>query len=342
MSKHRAVCFCLAALGLAMMQTDLNAQVVASNASWSSEAIQVEPFGTSSKSPVVTSARIQPGGTLIAVVGDDHIVNLFHRKTGHFKGQLNKHTDWVRTACFSPDGKKLATAGNDRQLIIWDLTGTAPRPTVIATHPAAIAAVNWSGDGAMIATVGFEDRIRVYSVASGSLVHEIKGHDLDLRTVGFSPESKLLAVGGRNGSIEIFDSATGTSTGVFPIHSQRVRSLVFTGARQIASCGDDRMVQLLDIDQPGNVRTLPGHGGKLFSICNIGDGLLATGGSDNTINLWNLSTLESAGKLTGHTGTVTSLDASNGILVSGSYDTRIRFWTTGKIAQQDNALHFQR
>ena len=342
MSKHHAVCFCLSALALAMIQTDLNAQVVANNASWSSEAIQVEPFGSNSKSPVVTSARIQPGGTLIAVVGDDHIVNLFDRKTGHFKGQLNKHTDWVRTACFSPDGKQLATAGNDRRLIIWDLQGTTPQPTEIATHPAAIVQVAWSDDGAMIATVGFEDKIRVYTVATGSLLHDLPGHDLDLRTVAFSPGSQLLAVGGRNGSIEVFDSASGLSSGIHPVHSQRIRSLVFTGARQIASCGDDRVVQLLDIDQPGSVRTLPNHGGKLFTICNIGDGMLATGGSDNTINLWNLATLESAGKLSGHTGTVTSLDASNGILVSGSYDTRIRFWTTGKIAQQNDALHFQR
>ncbi len=342
MSKHRAVCFCLAAMGLAMMQTELNAQVVASNASWSSEVVQIEPFGSNSKAPVVTSARTQPGGSLVAVVGDDHIVNLFDRKTGHFRGHLNKHTDWVRSACFSPDGKQLATAGNDRQLIVWNLDNAIPQSRVIATHPAAIVQVAWSDDGAMIAAVGFESNIRIYSAETGNLIHELTGNDQDLRTVAFSPGSQLLAVGGRNGSIEVFDSVSGLSTGIYPIHSRRIRSLVFTGTRQIASCGDDRIVQLLDIDQPGHVRTLPSHGGKLFSICNIGDGILATAGSDNTIYLWKLSTLESTGTLTGHSGTVTSLDASNGILVSGSYDTRIRFWTTGKIAENNDALHFRR
>ena len=61
--------------------------------------------------------------------------------------------------------------------------------------------------------------------------------------------------------------------------------------------------------------------------------LLGTGGSDNQIYVWDLQTMNQIGTLKGHTGSITSLDYQNGILVSGSYDTQIRFWGAEKIAE---------
>ncbi len=299
---------------------------------WSSFELQAPSTGHSGMPPVVTAARLQPGGSLVAVVGDDHVVSLYDRDVGRFVHQLTEHHDWVRTARFSPDGSRLATAGNDRRLILWDMAGSI-RSTEIARHPAAIVDVAFSPAGDLIATAGFENRVRVYSVNNGRLVHELAAGCQDLRTVAFSPDGDHLATGGRDGIIELFDLASGQRVDSWPVHSRRIRSLLFLDDRQIASCGEDCHVHIVDIDHPAAVRTLPDEGGKLFTICKLPNGLLATGGSDNTITVWNPESLELAGQLRGHAGSITSLDASENILVSASYDTRIRFWTTEKIAQ---------
>ena len=78
------------------------------------------------------------------------------------------------------------------------------------------------------------------------------------------------------------------------------------------------------------------HGGKLFTICVLNDGLLATGGSDNKIYIWDIDRLQHLGVLQGHTGSIACLDFQENLLVSASFDTFIRLWTTEKIARQDD------
>lgn len=329
-------------LGLLLAITSLaNGQQFVRNATWSSDVLQVPADRETGKSPVVTAARIQPGGKLVAVTGDNHIVYLLDRGTGRFAHQLEQHQDWVRAARFSPDGKLLATAGNDRQLLIWD-TDNLTNARRIAVHPAAIVEVAFSPDGLWLATAGFENKVRVYEVATGRRAQELTLGDTDLRSVAFSPDGRRLAAGGRNGAIEVFETTTWTRSASYPVHTRRIRELLFLSATEIASCSDEQHVRIIDLDRPEAVRDLPIHGGKLFAICRMGDELLATAGSDNTVYVWNAQSGELVRRLEGHTGTVSSLDSQDGILLSGGYDTRIRFWVTEKVAWRMEPSTIQR
>ena len=87
---------------------------------WRCEVLETPPHNRAGRFPVVTDVALQPGGHLIAIVGDDHHVCIYDQKLGRYVEHLEKHTDWVRTAQFSPDGKILVTAGNDRQIYFWD------------------------------------------------------------------------------------------------------------------------------------------------------------------------------------------------------------------------------
>ena len=303
-----------------------------STINWHSTPVQTEAIGTNQKPPVLTGVSLQQEGMLVAMVGDDHVVNLFDRGTGKFDRQLIEHTDWVRTAKFSPDGTKIATGGNDRRLIVWDIAGTG-RPSVIGEHPAAIVDVAWSPDGTKLATVGFENKLRIYSTETSQEINALSTSCEDLRTVAFSPDSGSVAVGGRNGKVEIWNVGTGQQTTAIQIHKRRIRCITFSNNNELLTCGDDSVVRVTDLTDTTNIRSLPRHGGKLFSLCTMQGGLLATGGSDNTIYIWDLSDLKQIGTLAGHNGTVTSLDFKDNVLASASYDTRVRLWTTEKMAR---------
>ena len=108
-------------------------------------------------------------------------------------------------------------------------------------------------------------------------------------------------------------------------HRQRIRSLRFTSANEIVSCGDDQIVRFSNV-QTGQSRALPRHSSKLFAVALLSDDLIATSGSDNRIHIWQISSTRKLGTLDGHTGTVSCLDVSGNQIASGAYDTEVRVW----------------
>jgi WD40 repeat protein len=76
--------------------------------------------------------------------------------------------------------------------------------------------------------------------------------------------------------------------------------------------------------------TLPARPGKIMCLVYCAADRLATGGSYNTIRIWDTASGGEILQLAGHTGSVTTLvyDPGNQRLISGSYDTTVRFWAT--------------
>lgn len=291
---------------------------------WSSRVIQLQPHGEE-KPPVVTTVSIQPGGSLVAVAGDDHIVRIWNWETGEFLRKLQDHGDWIRAAAFSPDGTTLATAGYDRKIILWDASSWQ-KLRVLATHERIIANMVYSHNGTLIATIGFDDMLRVYDVASGKQMYKLSCPCRDMRALAFSPDDQMLAAGGRNGKIRFWSVEDGNSLGDHEAHTRRIRAIAFNATGDhIISCGEDRVIRVCNLADDSH-HEMPQRNAKVMALVAYAPGKLATAGSDNIIRLWDLKTHREIGQLTGHTGSITTLASQNGILISGSYDTTVRVW----------------
>ena len=106
-----------------------------------------------------------PASSLLAVGGDDGIVRLWgngltcQQQTGGTSGgqcldvpvRLHGHTKAVRALAWSPDGRFLATGGDDGMLIIW-YPGRGQTPLLQVQLNAAVMALTWSPDGKKVAT----------------------------------------------------------------------------------------------------------------------------------------------------------------------------------------------
>lgn len=144
-------------------------------------------------------------------------------------------------------GKAQATVTADRNLHYHDDTAERWVRLITAGPPVAMAA---SGDGSFIAVIT-PTRLNLYSTATGDRVWWAtrKWEDGPYRTVAFSPDGRLVAVGsaGTNGAISVWETATFRIAGRFTNQSGSVEAMTFVGHDRVAASTADDSVSLWDL-----------------------------------------------------------------------------------------------
>ena len=281
--------------------------------------------------PVITALDIDPNGNLLAMGGDNHLVRLWDIDVKQSRLEIREQLDWVRGIAFSDDQIHLIIVGQDGQMELRNTqSGSLIRRIPSANH--GMQAVAFRPGGKEFAVCGFPTAVSTYQVSNGRLVRTLKAHGTSNRAICFSPDGSLLAVAGRTGMIRLWNAETGEIVHELGGDGRRVNALAFnsTGTR-LAVAGEGPNITIWNMSNGKRTLVLPERPGKTFSLEFCGDNLLASGESDNAIRFWNLETKSCIADTVGpdgHRGTIAVLvyDAKKDRLISGSFDTTVRFW----------------
>ncbi|MBD2357828.1 hypothetical protein H6G41_24990 [Tolypothrix sp. FACHB-123] len=238
---------------------------------------------------------------------------------------LKGHSDLVSSVSFSPDGKTIASASDDKTIKLWSLDGKELK--TLKGHSDSVSSVSFSPDGKTIASAGADGTIKLWSV-EGKELKTFKGHSDWVYRVSFSLDGKTIASASGDNTIKLW-SLDGKELKTFKGHSDTVSSVSFSpDGKTIASASVDKTIKLWSLDGK-ELKTFKGHSDTVYSVSFSPDGkTIASASGDNTIKLWSLDGKELK-TFKGHSDQVSSVSFSldSKTIASASVDNTIKLWS---------------
>ncbi len=169
------------------------------------------------------------------------------------------------------------------------------------------------------------------------LLRTLEGHKLSVFGIAFNPSGRTLASGSFDGTVKLWEAASGKLLRSLEEHIDYVRGIVFdpTG-RTLASGSDDGTVKLWKVATGKLLHTFQGHGDAIWSVAFDPTGrMLASGFADGVVNIWEVASGELLLTPEPHKYGVNSVafDPTGRTLASGSDDGTVKIWeaTSGKL-----------
>jgi predicted nucleic acid-binding Zn-ribbon protein len=252
--------------------------------------LPLDPVVHTPRGSALTGLAASPWAPLVAIGGQKQVL-LYNTDSLELIGIIPFAEGTPAHVQFSRNGKLLLVAGGhggkSGRVVVWDIVKAERVMTAGAEYDTVLAA-DISPDQTKIALGGPDRLVKIYSTASGEVLHKIKKHTDWVTAVAFSGNGEFVASGDRNGGISIWDADNGQEMFTLAGHKGAVTALSWRDdSRILASSSEDGAIKWWESQEGKQAKTWNAHSGGTLSVSFTHDGRLVSCGRDNQVTLWN-------------------------------------------------------
>jgi WD40 repeat protein len=162
----------------------------------------------SGHSDTVFGVGFSPDGARLATCGADKFVKVFAVPSGKFIKSFEGHTHHVMDVAWKSDGKLLVSAGADNAIKVWDYD-KGEQLRSFGNHNKQITRLVFKGKTSQVATCSGDQTVRFWDIDNGNGGLTIGGSNDYLYAVDVSSDGKVVAAGGEEGIVRLFNGENG-------------------------------------------------------------------------------------------------------------------------------------
>eukprot|EP01038_Epipyxis_sp_PR26KG_P014178 gene14178-19024_t len=265
-----------------------------------------------------------------------------HKRRGHWllgarEFLWDPHTV-VTSSAFNKSSKLLVIGFSSGVFGLYEMPGCVNIHRLsVSNHSINSVSINKTGEWLAIGSAEL-GQLLVWEWQSETYVIKQQGHLYGLNSMDFSSDGQLIATGGEDSKVKIWNCGSGFCFITFTDHTAPVTGVKFTGkgsGKALISASLDGTVRAYDLLRYKNFRTLTTPNPVQFTCLavDVSGEVICAGALDPfNIYVWSLQTGRLLDVLAGHEGPIACLDFSNqnGILASGSWDGTCKLWDVYK------------
>jgi WD40 repeat protein len=242
---------------------------------------------------------------------------------------FKKHTFWVNSCAFSPDGKQILSGSSDKTLRLWDIA-TRRNTLTLRGHSGPVNDAVFSHNGEHILSASADMSLMLWNTASGKMLRTFTGHTDTVNGCVLNRAGDRALSASADGTVRVWDIYRAQPIQTLTGHTGAVHACALDDEGVLAlSASDDGTLRVWNTDRGEELFQFGGHKGAVLDCAFSGDGKLAlSASSDKTLRTWDVRFGESLLTLEGHTHWVLgcALSQDGRFALSASLDNTLRLW----------------